>query len=100
MKGDDSADGKTEAKEATENEKTETNGDDRKKAAAPAKAAELPAEIQAKLRKLDKLEKTYPGTYRSFAFTSGVVVGQDLFVSFPQTVTLITRRATRTSTLI
>ncbi|KAK8098914.1 uncharacterized protein PG998_012155 [Apiospora kogelbergensis] len=71
VKGDDSADGKTEAKEATENEKTETNGDDRKKAAAPAKAAELPAEIQAKLRKLDKLEKTYPELLRSYRIAHG-----------------------------
>ncbi|ORY60683.1 uncharacterized protein BCR38DRAFT_442147 [Pseudomassariella vexata] len=40
---------------------TDSNGNDA--ASAPASTpADLPPEVKAKLRKLDKLEKTYPGT--------------------------------------
>lgn len=105
VKGDESADAakseKPEAKETTENEKTETNGDEKKKAApALATVTDLPPEVQAKLRKLSKLEKTYPGTYPQFATTVGVVVAQDLFgLSIVQAVALILR-ATRTLTLL
>lgn len=105
VKGEESADAvkseKPEAKETAENEKSETNGDEKKKAPSAPTTADLPPEIQAKLRKLDKLEKTYPGTYRKFAFTIGVVVAQDLFcLHIIQAVALILCRATRTPTLV
>ncbi|KAI1851000.1 hypothetical protein JX266_003665 [Neoarthrinium moseri] len=39
--------------------------------AQPAASAELPAEVKAKLRKLDKLEKTYPELLRSYRIAHG-----------------------------
>ncbi|KAK8074073.1 hypothetical protein PG994_004972 [Apiospora phragmitis] len=71
VKGDSSPDA-TNSEKPEAKEKTETNGDKKKRTApAPVTAADLPPEIQAKLRKLDKLEKTYPELLRSYRIAHG-----------------------------
>lgn len=54
----------SEVQNGEKTEQTEASADDStsKDAATTAGPAELSAEVKAKLRKLDKLEKTYPGT--------------------------------------
>lgn len=65
--GDDAGDVPDGKGAAGKDKDKETDRPGRSDSAAPGQAASLPPEVRSKLRKLEKLEATYPGTWPHIA---------------------------------